>query len=129
MKKYGILNSEISKVLSDMGHTDFIVISDCGLPIPDGVKKIDLAVKLGTPSFQEVLSVLMDEMEIERVTLASEIIEHNGDLERTLQGKFKEIEYVSHEVFKNQTCKAKAIIRTGEATPYANIILHSGVIF
>ncbi len=37
-------------------------------------------------------------------------------------------EYVSHEQFKEHTKKAKAIIRTGEATPYANVILHAGVI-
>lgn len=51
MQKIGILNSEIAKVLADMGHTDTIVIGDCGLPVPDGVKKIDLALKLGTPRF------------------------------------------------------------------------------
>jgi D-ribose pyranase len=52
MKRYGILNSHISKVLANLGHTDFIVIADAGLPIPDGVKKIDLAVKTGMPSFR-----------------------------------------------------------------------------
>ena len=31
--------------------------------------------------------------------------------------------------FKQLTKHAKVIIRTGEATPYANIILQSGVIF
>ena len=41
MKKHGILNSSISKVLADLGHTDQIIIADCGLPIPDHVKKID----------------------------------------------------------------------------------------
>lgn len=41
MKKNGILNSDISKVLADLGHTDYIVIGDCGLPIPNQVKKID----------------------------------------------------------------------------------------
>ncbi|RKO62361.1 ABC-type ribose transport system, auxiliary component [Caldibacillus debilis GB1] len=51
MKKHGILNSEIAKVLADLGHTDTIVIADCGLPVPAGVKKIDLALELGKPSF------------------------------------------------------------------------------
>ena len=46
MKKNGILNSEISKVLSDLGHTDFICIGDCGLPVPDNVKKIDLFMRV-----------------------------------------------------------------------------------
>lgn len=58
MQKIGILNSEIAKVLADMGHTDTIVIGDCGLPVPDGVKKIDLALKLGTPRFWKLLKNL-----------------------------------------------------------------------
>lgn len=129
MKKNGLLNSEISKVLSEMGHTDTIVIADCGLPIPKEVKRIDLALKLGTPSFLEVLETLVADMEIEKVTLAHEIKEFNSELEDVLENKFTDKEYVSHEEFKKLTQQAKAVIRSGEATPYANIILHSGVIF
>lgn len=69
MQKIGILNSEIAKVLADMGHTDTIVIGDCGLPVPDGVKKIDLALKLGTPRFLEVVEELAKYMEIEKSML------------------------------------------------------------
>ncbi|MCA1065221.1 D-ribose pyranase [Rossellomorea sp. AcN35-11] len=129
MKKNGILNSEISKILSDLGHTDFIVIADCGLPIPDHIRKIDLALKQGVPSFMDVLHEVEQDMEIERVTLASEIKDFNGVLEDEVRQKHAAVEYVSHEEFKSLTKGAKAIIRTGEATPYANIILHSGVIF
>ena len=52
MKRNGMLNSHISKILSDLGHTDMIAIADAGLPVPDGVLKIDLALKLGAPSFR-----------------------------------------------------------------------------
>ena len=55
MKQQGILNSDISRVLSYMGHTDTICIGDCGLPIPDETERIDLAVKFGQPSFMDVL--------------------------------------------------------------------------
>lgn len=129
MKKNGILNSEISKVISDMGHTDTIVIGDCGLPIPGHVRKIDLALKLGTPSFSDVLAELEKELVIEKVTIAAEIKEHNPELYTDIKEKFAEVSYVSHEAFKAETASARAIIRTGEATPYANIILHAGVIF
>lgn len=44
MKRHGILNSHISKVLTDLGHTDMVVIADAGLPIPDGVPRIDLSL-------------------------------------------------------------------------------------
>ncbi|HFJ9440794.1 MULTISPECIES: D-ribose pyranase [Bacillus] len=131
MKKHGVLNSEIASVLASLGHTDTIVIADCGLPIPDGVKRIDLAVELGKPSFLDVLQVVADDMAIEKVTLAEEVINTNAEVNKEIEMKLIEpaFEYVSHEQFKEHTKKAKAIIRTGEATPYANVILHAGVIF
>jgi D-ribose pyranase len=132
MNKHGILNSEICKVLADLGHTDMVVIADCGLPIPDGVKKIDLALKLGTPGFIEVVELVAQYMQIEKATIASEIHAKNPatyvDLERVL-GEEASLEELSHEEFKLLTHKARAIIRTGEATPYANVVLHAGVIF
>lgn len=132
MNKHGILNSEICKVLADLGHTDMVVIADCGLPIPDGVKKIDLALKLGTPGFIEVVELLAQYMQIEKATIAREIHAKNSttyvSLQKTL-GAATSLEELSHEEFKLLTHKARAIIRTGEATPYANVILHAGVIF
>ncbi|HWO78515.1 MAG TPA: D-ribose pyranase [Bacillus sp. (in: firmicutes)] len=129
MKKHGILNSEIAKVLADLGHTDTIVIADCGLPIPPQVKKIDLALELGKPSFMEVFKLLQEEMVIEKITIASEMEEKNCELFKQLHDQFQIIEQVTHEMFKEKTKDAAAIIRTGEATPYANIILHAGVLF
>lgn len=66
MQKIGILNSDIAKVLADLGHTDTIVIGDCGLPVPAGVTKIDLALKPGTPSFLDVLTEVLKYMEVEK---------------------------------------------------------------
>lgn len=129
MKKNGILNSDISKVLADLGHTDQIVIGDCGLPVPDHVLKIDLALKLGTPSFEEVFNELLKDMAVEKAILASEIKEENQNLNQKINEAIEDIDYVSHEEFKERTNNAKAIIRTGEATPYANVILQSNVIF
>ena len=75
MKKHGILNSDISRVLSYMGHTDRICIGDCGLPIPDETERIDLAVKFGVPTFMDVLKEVGDDMKIEKIVLAEEIKE------------------------------------------------------
>lgn len=129
MKKNGILNSEITKVLADLGHTDTIVIADCGLPIPPSVKKVDLALAFGNPSFLDILNLLKDEVVIEKVTIATEMEEKNKMLYKEITESFPEIEKVSHEEFKEKTKQAMAVIRTGEATPYANIILHAGVLF
>ncbi|MCE4048756.1 MULTISPECIES: D-ribose pyranase [Bacillaceae] len=131
MKRYGILNSHIAQVLADLGHTDYIVIADAGLPIPDGVKKIDLAIKAGFPTFIDVVNAVEEDMIIEKVIIASEIEAGNPEHADYLKGKFAdaEIENVSHEEFKQLTKQAKAVIRTGEITPYANCILQSGVFF
>ncbi|WP_017797762.1 D-ribose pyranase [Oceanobacillus kimchii] len=131
MKKKGMLNSHISKLLSDLGHTDQIVIADAGLPVPEGVKKIDVALTPGTPSFIEVLNALIDDMVIEEVTLAQEIKVDNTEKHKQVKELINDtpISYVTHEQFKSLNKQAKAIIRTGETTPYANCILRSGVFF
>ncbi|AGY81924.1 MULTISPECIES: D-ribose pyranase [Carnobacterium] len=132
MKKHGILNSEIAKVLTDLGHTDKIAIGDAGLPVPDGVKKIDLALTLSEPAFISVLQVVLSDMKVEAVVLAEEIKEQNAGQLAAVKAELTEnerISYVSHEEFKEQLKDVKAVIRTGEATPYSNIILQSGVLF
>lgn len=131
MKKHGILNSSIAKVLADLGHTDQVTIGDLGLPVPKEVEKIDLALKIGTPSFIEVLETVLEEMQIEKIILAEEIKEQNPTQFLAIKRLFPEIsiQYLPHEAFKTQTQTSKAVIRTGEATPYANVILQSGVIF
>ncbi len=131
MKKHGALKSEIDKLLADLGHTDQPTIGDLGLPVPTGVKKIDLALKLGSPSFEEVLSVMQQEMAVEAIVLAEEIKTENAEQWQLIQKTFPNvpIRFVPHEAFKEETKESKAIIRTGEATPYSNIILQAAVIF
>ena len=131
MKRNGIVNSEISKVLSYMRHTDLICISDLGLPCPNNIKTIDLSLKLGYPSFLDVLYEIIKDMKIERIILAEEIKNNNKEVYNKILNMFENIsiEYVSHNDFKQKTSDCKAIIRTGEATPYANIILQSACIF
>lgn len=129
MYKTGILNSEISKVLSNLGHTDKIIIADCGLPVPDGVKKIDLALTFGHPSFEEVFNLVKAHMKIEQLTIANEMIKQNSELYVKLLAENIDMVTESHEKLKMYSKDVKAIIRTGEATPYANAILSSGVLF
>ena len=128
-----LLNSEIISVLAAMGHTDQLVIADAGLPIPAAVKRIDLALEKGLPSFDATLALIASNMVMEKVILAEVIKENNPEMIKTikeiLSDKKIEIEFVSHEYFKKLSSSSKAIVRTGECTPYANIILQSGVNF
>lgn len=137
MKRKGILNADISRVLSYMGHTDLICIGDCGLPIPEETERIDLTVKLGQPSFMDVLKEVGADMKVEKIILAEEIKEENPKILEEIKNYFAqkpenanmEEEFVSHTELKRKTKECKAVIRTGETTAYANIILQSGCIF
>lgn len=132
MQKGGILNSAIAKVLADLGHTDTIVIGDCGLPVPADVQKIDLALKPGTPSFMEVVEEVAKNMVIEKIEIAAEMEEKNPEVWQAMHELFTEEQWIideNHEAFKEATKNAKCVIRTGEITPYANVVLHSNVFF
>ncbi len=131
MKKTMLLNSRISAVVATMGHFDTLTIGDAGLPVPEGPERIDLALKLGVPSFLETLETVLSELAVQKVTIASEMESINPKLYAEMQRIFTgiKIEAVPHEEFKKQTAASKAVIRTGECKPYANIILESGVTF
>ncbi len=131
MKKGGILNDRLNWVIARLGHGDRVVIADCGLPIPEGVVRVDLALVPGIPSFRDVVGAVAREMEVQRLFVAEEMWDHNRTNLEFLQETFPgvPIEKVSHERLKELVREAKAVIRTGEATPYANVILEAGVIF
>lgn len=131
MKKTKLINSEISSTVAKMGHTDTLTIGDCGLPIPNNVKRIDLALKYGVPTFLETLDTVLEELCVEEIIIASEIKEKNEEMYKELLKRFENvvIKEVCHEEFKEMTKESKAVIRTGECTPYANVILKSGVVF
>ncbi|NDJ55636.1 D-ribose pyranase [Enterobacteriaceae bacterium 4M9] len=139
MKKGTVLNADISSVISRLGHTDMLTIADAGLPIPHGPQRIDLALTKGVPSFMQVLETVTAEMQVEEAVLAAEIKQFNPALHETLlelirqlqqhQGNTIALRYVTHEQFKQDTANSRAVIRSGECSPYANIILCAGVTF
>lgn len=135
MKKGKLLNSEISYEIAKIGHTSHITVCDAGLPIPKDVKRIDLALEKGTPAFIQTLDPILDEMMVEEIILAEEIKTVNPKVYEELLDLFKKynmnpkVIFVSHEDFKKITRESEAIVRTGECTPYANVILKSGVVF
>lgn len=132
MKKLGILHGELSKVIAEMAHNDTILISDAGMPVPKGVKLIDLALVEGIPSFFEVLEAVLKELHVEEGTISIEMEETSPHMKEKLVNIIKDefpLVEVSHEELKELSKDVKAVIRTGEFTPYSNIILKSGVLF
>lgn len=139
MKRTGLLNSELSYIISKLGHLDTLTVCDAGLPVPEGVQRIDLAVSEGVPSFIDVVEAVLTELELESVELAEEFkdvsLEKHDELIELLEQESKErgkdipVDYVRHVNFKLNTKKSVAIVRSGEFTPYANITFKAGVVF
>jgi len=129
MKKNGILNSQLNRVISEMGHRDMLIIADAGLPIPKEIERIDLALKCGTPSFEEVLRAVLSELQVEEAYVAKEIKEKNLKTLNLISSFVGEVKFITHKELKELSKHSRAIIRTGECSPYANIILISGVTF
>ena len=131
MKKTGILNKDISEVVASLGHQDTLVIADAGLSIPAETRRIDLALTEGIPSFLDTLRVVLTEMEVERAIVAEEMLDSSPQVYEAVKEMLGDvpIETVTHLIFKEQTRSARAVIRTGEFTPYANVILTAGVVF
>ncbi|QLB20772.1 D-ribose pyranase [Vespertiliibacter pulmonis] len=139
MKKTTLLNAPLSHLIATMGHTDSITICDAGLPIPTSQKCIDLALTQGVPDFLSTLQAVISELFVEKVILAEEIKLNNPQLKQKIiaiieqlrieQNKEITLEYISHEQFKQRSAQGKGVVRTGECSPYANVILYSGVPF
>jgi D-ribose pyranase len=131
MKKWGILNSPLSELIATMGHGDGLCIADAGLPIPNGPVRIDLALTKNIPSFLDVLEAILGDLQVEESIIAREMIEKSPHLYKGLRERLGQlaIRETTHDEFKEMVAMTRGIVRTGEFTPYANIILKSGVVF
>jgi len=131
MKKRGLLQHALAGSIASMGHTDLLVIADAGLPIPAGVACIDLAVRCGLPLMLDVTRAVADELQVEEIVVADELLARDEALPSALRELFPEARFrsVSHDELKRLSAKAHAVVRTGECTPYNNVIVVSGVTF
>jgi len=129
VKKAGILNRHLAGALAELGHGDRVLVCDAGMPIPAGPRVVDLAFRAGVPSFAEVLDGLLDELVVEGATAAREVRKANPEAMALLEARFPGLWTVSHEELKALSAGARLIVRTGEARPYANVLLRCGVFF
>lgn len=130
MKKQGILNAALAEIIASLGHTDWLVVADAGLPIPPGVPVIDLAVRCGVPTFADVLAAVAAELQVEHIVIASEVQQTSDPLPEVAD-LFAGVPFTTcpHDEFKQRSARARAVVRTGECTPYHNVLLQAGVVF
>lgn len=131
MKKTPLLNIALSEVIASLGHGDRLVIADAGLPIPPETLRIDLALTQNIPSFLDTVRTVLAEMKVEKVLVARETEQVSPHVLAELKQMLPDtpFEEISHAELKERCAQARAVVRTGEFTPYANVILVSGVVF
>ncbi|MGN5881956.1 MULTISPECIES: D-ribose pyranase [Staphylococcus] len=134
MKKTPVLNSYVSQAIATIGHYDLLTINDAGMPIPNDERRIDLAVTKALPRFIDVLETVLSELKVQKIYLAEEIKTNNPKQLKAIKGLLEEdveIEFIPHSEMKAYLSHPlnKGNIRTGEITPFSNIILESNVTF
>ncbi|MBO1334161.1 D-ribose pyranase [Streptomyces sp. VRA16 Mangrove soil] len=129
MKRAGILNRHLAGALAELGHGDGVLVCDAGMPVPAGPRVVDLAFRAGVPSFAEVLDGLLDELVVEAGTAAEEVRAANPEAAGLLAARVPGLSHVPHEELKALSASAKLVVRTGEARPFANVLLRCGVFF
>jgi D-ribose pyranase len=147
MKTHGILHNDLARLVARMGHGDMLVIADRGFPFPrhEMTECIDLSVGRDLPKVVDVVRVVLEELEIEQVIIADEtktvsphVYEEFQKILAATKNKGNDIveENIPHPEFKHLALngslegkEVKGFVKCGEFTPYANIILVSGVDF
>jgi D-ribose pyranase len=126
MRTTGIIHAELASALTGLRHTDLFAVSDSGLPVPSGVPVIDLGISYGFPHFEPVLDLILREVTVEAAWGSRDVSTENPDT-ATLLAERVQAELIDHEEFKRRIAGCRFVVRTGEARPYANVLLRAGV--
>lgn len=128
MKKIGTFNMCLSTAIAEMGHRDEMTVCDPGFPIPRGPLRVDLALRRNIPRLLDVLTVLSEELTIEKIIAATEVQEASPQVLDWIRQCYPEAElmFLPHWDLQKRSSNSKCIVRTGEITSYSSIILVSG---
>ena len=129
MLKTGILNPAINSLISRVRHTNTLVIADRGFPFWPQIETVDISLVDDIPRVIDVVRALSKNFVIAQAFMAEEFLSVNSDSTKAafasaLSGN--PILYEPHPVFKKRVPQAIGLIRTGDTTQYANLILESG---
>jgi D-ribose pyranase len=130
MKKAALINGPLSSVVAQMGHKERLVVTDAGMPL-GSLPRIDLALTAGVPGFAETLRVLLTELQVEAAIYPEELPKKNPEVYLEMMKVLGDIRVqpLPMEQFKVEMRSSRAAVRTGEFSPFANVILISGVVF
>ncbi|WP_405166266.1 D-ribose pyranase [Nocardia sp. NBC_01499] len=125
MRTGGLIHAELMSALVALRHTDTFAVSDSGLPVPPGVPVIDLGISYGMPRFAPVVELILDEVAVEAAWGSADVVAANPEAAELLTRLNAEL--LDHAEFKRRIGQCRFVVRTGEARPYANVLLRAGV--
>ncbi len=125
----GILNPQINSLLARVRHTNMLVIADRGFPFWPMIETVDISLVDTIPTVLQVFQAIRPNFDIGEVWMAEEFL-HNNTPEVcklfALAAGSIPLRHQAHTEFKKRVPGAIGLIRTGDTTQYANMILVSG---
>lgn len=125
------IHPQLSRIISELGHYDELFVTDAGLPIPAGAERVDLAYRRGEPPFLDVLDTILAEVVIEGAVMPAEVADASPRMLEAVRERLEphgiDVELIPHVEYKARSQGARAFVRSGEYTPYANVALIMGV--
>jgi len=128
MLKNGILNPAINSLLSRVRHTNTLVIADRGFPFWPEIETVDISLVDDIPRVLDVVSAIREHFVIGAAFMAEQFRSVNTPetqlmFEQALSNI--SLSFEPHVEFKKRVPRAIGLIRTGDTTQYANIIIES----
>ena len=129
MTARGILNPHLLSLLARVRHTNTLVVADRGFPFWVGIETVDISLVDDVPTVLQVLNAVRANFTVGQAFMAEEFLAHNPpDTHAAYTRAFDGVElvYEPHDArFKPRVPQAVGLIRTGDTTPYGNVILKS----
>lgn len=127
MKRHGVINQPLSNALAGLGHGDYFLLCDAGFPVPKEMERIDLALSFDIPTMKQCLKAILDEIIVQKVTIAEEMKVWNKEGYDFVKNTFQKQDWreIPQEEVVRLARNAKFIVRSGETGCYSNILLEA----
>ncbi|HEY8991193.1 MAG TPA: RbsD/FucU family protein [Luteolibacter sp.] len=128
MLKHGILNPHVLDLIARVRHTNTLVISDWAFPFWPEIETVDISLTHNIPTVLDVLDLISPVFQIGRIWQAEEFYANNTPEKiAAFQKSIGDVPVTKepHVALKTRVPHAIGLIRTGDATPYGNLIIES----
>lgn len=137
MNTQGLLNAPLSHIIATLSPVEYLTLINAQLAVPSSPvpEQIDLSVSPGIPNLMHVVRAIAEEMPINKVIVTQSFAQDAHPLYQELVSFLQQLSeqqhhtvdfvQVSDEEFRQMAKMSRAIVRTGESVPFANVIVQS----